>query len=179
MEIDWKEPDSKELKCILEFGQKICSKNNEATYLIGFIMLLLLELHPLIAFIIKINHGTTADAIKCILFGIFILLFDLGICYLITHYRKKILKDINTNNVKILYVVVRDKKTIEGNSYESGKYTTIQLPDSTLREYKISPEVYDKIGLGSLLIAVKYENGTGFFDEYDLLLNPNTIAEND
>lgn len=77
-----------------------------------------------------------------------------------------------------MYVVVRDKKTIQGNNIQIGKYTTVQLSNNKTREFLIGDDLYDKIGLGSLLIAIKYDSGSGFYDEYDLLLNPNTIAEN-
>ena len=176
MDLEWEKPDQKELDYILEFANKTYKSKNKNTYLIGLFILLFIELFPIC---LLIGSNSTADIIRNIV-GIIILVgLYVGICALFTYDRKNTVNDIKNNNIKIMYVVVRDKKTVQGNNMESGKYTTVQLADNKMREFLISDELYDKIGLGSLLIAVKYENGSGFYDEYDLLLNPNTIAEND
>lgn len=176
MDLEWKKPDQKENEYILEFANKAYKSKNKLTYIIGLLILLFFEMLPVG---LLIGSNSASDVIRNI---IGILIFGglyVGICALLTYGRKNIINDIKNNNIEIMYVVVRDKKTIQGNNMESGKYTTVQMADNKMREFLISDELYDKIGLGSLLIAVKYENGSGFYDEYDLLLNPNTIVEND
>ena len=175
MDLDWKKPDQMEIDYILEFANKTYKSKNKITYLIGLFILFFIEFLPIC---LLIDSNSTSDIIRNILGIIIFAGLYVGICALITHYRKNIINDIKNNNIDIMYVVVRDKKTVQGNNMESGKYTTVQLADNKMREFLISDDLYDKIGLGSLLIAVKYENGSGFYDEYDLLLNPNTIAEN-
>lgn len=176
MDLDWKKPDQNEKDYILEFAKKAYKSKNKITYLVGLLILLFVELFPIC---LLIDSNSTLDIIKNIIAIIVFGGIYAGICTLLTHWRKNIINDIKNNNIDIMYVVVRDKKTIQGNNMESGKYTTVQLADNKMREFLISDDLYDKIGLGSLLIAIKYENGSGFYDEYDLLLNPNTIAEND
>lgn len=179
MNFEWKEPDQKELDYILEFANKEYKNKTSSTYLIGALILLFVELFPVCMLIGSIaSKAPAADIIRntagiAIFGGIYA-----GACTFINKSRQNLIGDINNNKVKIMYVVVRDKKTVQNGDFES-KYTTVQMSDNELKEFKINEELYDKIGLGSLLIAVKYENGSGFYDEYDLLLNPNTIAEND
>ena len=175
MDLDWKKPNQKETDYILEFANKTYRSKNKLTYLVGLFILLFAEILPIC---LLIGSNSMADVIRNILGIIIFGGLYAGICALLTYGRKNIINDIKSNKIDIMYVVVRDKKTIQGNNMESGKYTTVQLSDNKMREFLISDDLYDKIGLGSLLIAVKYENGSGFYDEYDLLLNPNTIAEN-
>ncbi|MBO5388672.1 MAG: hypothetical protein IJZ96_05895 [Lachnospiraceae bacterium] len=179
MDFDWKDPDQKELDYILEFANKEYKNKNSSAYLIGALILVLFEIFPLCMLIGSIaSKAPVGDIIRntagvAILGGLYV-----TVCYSIKKSRQNLISDINNKNIKIMYVVVRDKKTVQNGDFET-KYATVQMSDSELKELKISDELYSKIGLGSLLIAVKYENGTGFNDEYDLLLNPNTIAEND
>ena len=179
MDFDWKDPDQKELDYILEFANKEYKNKNSSAYLIGALILVLFEIFPLCMLIGSIaSKAPVGDIIRntagvAILGGLYV-----TVCYSIKKSRQNLISDINNKNIKIMYVVVRDKKTVQNGDFET-KYATVQMSDSELKELKISDELYSKIGLGSLLIAVKYENGTGFNDEYDLLLNPNSIAEND
>lgn len=175
MDLDWKKPDQKEKDYILEFANKTYKSKNKLTYLVGLFILLFVEILPIC---LLIGSDSMADVIRNILGIIIFGCLYVGICFLITYGRKNIIDDIKNNRIDIMYVIVRDKKTILGNNMESGNYTTVQLSDNKMKEFLISDELYKKIGLGSILMAVKYENGSGFYDEYDLLLNPNTIAEN-
>ena len=179
MDFDWKDPEQKELDYILEFANKEYKNKNSSAYLIGALILVLVEIFPLCMLIGSIaSKAPVGDIIRntagvAILGGLYV-----TVCYSIKKSRQNLISDINNKNIKIMYVVVRDKKTVQSGDIET-KYATVQMSDSELKELKITDELYSKIVLGSLLIAVKYENGTGFNDEYDLLLNPNTIAEND
>ena len=178
MDFDWKEPDQKELDYIIEFANKEYKQKNSSTYLIGLLILLFVELLPVCLLIGSIaSKAPSVDIIRNILGVVILAGLDVGICTLIIKSRQNLISDIKNNKIKIMYVVVRDKKTVKSGDFES-KFATVQLSDNELKEFKITDELYSKIGLGSLLIAVKYENGTGFYDEYDLLSNPNTIAEN-
>ncbi len=178
MDFDWKEPDQKELDYILEFANKEYKNKTTSEYLMGALILLFVELFPVCMLIGSIASKAPAGDIIRNASGVAILggLYA-GICFFIKKSRQTLISDIKNNKVKIMYVVVRDKKTVQNGDFES-KYATVQMSDNELKEYKITDALYNKIGLGSLLIAVKYENGSGFYDEYDLLLNPNTIAEN-
>ncbi len=178
MDFDWKDPDQKELDYIFEFANKEYKNKTSSTYLIGALILILVELFPACMLIGSIASKAPAGDIIRNALGVVILVgLYAGICFIIKNSRQTLINDIKNNKVKIMYVVVRDKKTVQSGDFES-KYATVQMSDNKLREYKITDALYNKIGLGSLLIAVKYENGSGFYDEYDLLLNPNTIAEN-
>jgi len=179
MDFDWKDPDQKELDYIQEFANKEYKNKTSSAYLIGALILVFVELFPLCMLIGAIaSKAPVGDIVRntagvAILGGLYAI-----VCHSIKKNRQTLIDDINNKKIKIMYVVVRDKKTVQNGDIET-KYTTVQMSDNELKEFKISDELYSKIGLGSLLIAVKYENNTGFNDEYDLLLNPNTIAEND
>ena len=179
MDFDWKDPEQKELDYILEFANKEYENKTSSAYLIGALILVFIEIFPICMLIGAVaSHGSVGDIVRNIA-GVVILGGLYGIvCHSIKKNRQTLIDDIKNNNIKIMDVVVRDKKTVQNGDMET-KYTTVQMSDNELKEFKISDELYNKIGLGSLLIAVKYENNTGFIDEYDLLLNPNTIAEND
>ena len=174
MEIEWKEPDSKIYEEILLFANKKYKTIKTTTNIVGIIVTLFIELFPL-GILLRCN--SFSEHLRAIICIVFIAAFGYCICAIFKNYTKQIYNDIKNNKINITDVIVRDKKQVQNNSIEY--YVTVQFQNQQLKELRVDDAIYKRIGLGSLLIAIKYSYDEGFYDQYDLILNPYTISEND
>ncbi len=175
IKIQWDSPDNIERDAIINFGKK-AYKNKRNTILLVCIFIMLGFIH--IPFAVastgsKYNINNTDDLKDAIICCVIFITIDIIICITINYFYIKKLHSINNTKYVISYGIVRDRHS-DRNHY----YTTVQMSDNNNRELIVNSDLYHNIGLGSLLIVIKYFDHDGFYDQYDMILNPNTIAEN-
>lgn len=177
---DWEYPDDKTNNCIKEYWNTVYKKERRITLLFHFLTFLIAEYFPIMFAIIFIGMNDLNNAfwfknlVICIISSILVIVFFI-ISYIITmRGKKKIMSDIANNKVKTFNTVVRDKKRKFGKHIIS-----VQLLEDKPVDYIVNKKLFKSIDKGSAIIAIKYENKKGFYDKYDFILDPNTIAEND